>query len=103
MSDQSTSNSQPQKPSEGSPLAEADPTSLEEFFNMDPLLMSDADAEKILTKLREDWRLFVATEAAGKRPPRTKAVGELKKRPTLKDLDIDLSALGLAPPSGETK
>lgn len=55
-----------------SPLTEAQPTSLEAYFNLDPADMSDEDMDIIIAALRKDRKDFMQAEAEGKKPPRKK-------------------------------
>jgi len=60
-----------------SPLAEANPLSLEELFRLDPLKLSDADVDQIIAELRRKRALWAAAEAAPKAPRKSAAKEEL--------------------------
>lgn len=77
---------------EKSPLSEARPNSLDDFFSRDPLNLADSDIDTIVAELREQRKIWLAAEAAGaKRAPKAKG-GEAK---TLADPNITLGDLGL--------
>jgi hypothetical protein len=54
-----------------SPLAEANPLSLDELFRLDPLKLTDADVDQIIAELRRKRALWAASEAAPKAAKRT--------------------------------
>lgn len=57
-----------------SPLATANPSSLDELFSRDPLDLGDADLDRIVGELRKSRELWRKAEAEGKtRAPRPKA------------------------------
>lgn len=68
-----------------SPLAEAEPNSLQELFDKDPLNLTDPDIERIVTELRAQRDRWVKTEAK---------TGHKKKAApaniSLADLDLNL-------------
>lgn len=67
---------------EPSPLTEADPASLQELFNRDPLSLSDSDIDRIVSELRSQ-------RARWEQGQRT------KKAPAQNAVALDLSDLGL--------
>lgn len=67
---------------EPSPLQEADPASLQELFNRDPLSLTDSDIDRIVTELRAQRARWEQGQRA-KRVPAQNAVA------------LDLSDLGL--------
>lgn len=74
--------------SEPSPLAEADPMSLDELFNRTPPL-SEEDLDKIIAELKAQRERFLKADQEGKRPPRQ------PKAPKAKAPDVSLEDLGL--------
>jgi hypothetical protein len=72
---------------EGSPLLEADPASLVELFNRDPLLYTKQDEDTIIRELRKLREAYTVAEAQGKKPRAVKAKAE-KKDFSLDDLDL---------------
>lgn len=66
-----------------SPLTEAQPESLQELFDKDPLSLTDSDVEKIVTELRAARALWVKAEAKGKKVAAPKNL-------SLADLDLNL-------------
>lgn len=64
-----------------SPLAEANPDSLQELFDRDPLELTDADVERIVTELRDQRSRWVKAEAKGKKQAAPKSL-------SLADLDL---------------
>ena len=53
--------------SESSPLAEANPGSLDEFFSKDPEQLTQSDLEVLCTKLRAQREEWLKAEAGGAR------------------------------------
>lgn len=70
---------------ETSPLAQTNPKSLDELFEMDPEKLTKEDIEVIVSQMREARARFAAAEAAGKKAPLMNASG---KNLTLEDLDL---------------
>ena len=64
-----------------SPLAEAQPESLQELFDKDPLLLTDPDVERIVTELRKARDLWAVAEKKGKKVAAPKNI-------SLSDLDL---------------
>lgn len=77
-----------------SPLSEANPESLQELFDRDPLELSKQDITRIVTELRANRHHFVKEETrarkAGKKNPGGAAAKATAKRMTLDDLDLKL-------------
>ena len=71
-----------------SPLAEVNPTSLDELVSRDPLGLSDQDVETIVGALRAQREKFQALEASGKRP--TAAKTKVAATPGLSLADLGL-------------
>ncbi len=69
------------------PLLEADPSSLNELFNRDPLGLSDRDLDLIVAEQRSMRAKYEASLREGKKPKVEKAKG--------KATDIDLADLDL--------
>lgn len=74
-----------------SPLLEADPASLNELFNRDPLLLSNRDIELIVAEQRAQRARYMTSQAAGKQ---SKALKE-PKGALAKATDLSLEDLGL--------
>lgn len=66
-----------------SPLTQALPDSLSEYFNKDPALLTEHDEMIIVMALREERKRYLAGEAA-KKAKKSSAPGTL----SLDDLDI---------------
>jgi hypothetical protein len=60
-----------------SPLAEANPLSLEELFRLDPLKLTEPDIDQIIAELRRKRALWTASEAAPKAQRKSVAKDEL--------------------------
>lgn len=74
-----------------SPLSEVKEDSLNDLFMKDPLNLSEADIERVVTELRRKREQWQAAEASGaKRAP--KAIAAPKVKP---DVALDLDDLGL--------
>jgi len=73
-----------------SPLAEASPRSLDEFFSRDPLDLSDQDLDVIVAELRRQRKQFLVAEAQPKAPR-----GASKAPKTPASLALELGDLGL--------
>lgn len=72
-----------------SPLAEADPQSLNEIMNRDPLEYSRQDRDVIVAELRRMRSKWLLEEAAGKtRATKPKKEGDAKSIMTLGDLGL---------------
>lgn len=81
-------------PQEASPLAEATPTSLEDLFNKDPLLLTEQDITATVLYLRKARETFLKDEATkpkkedkGPAAPKVAKVN-LDKTLTADDLDL---------------
>lgn len=74
--------------SDPSPLAQADPASLNELFLRDPLSLSEQDLDQIVAELRAQRARLAQAQAAGKprRQTKTKAIPGQK-------IDIDMLEL----------
>lgn len=68
------------------PLAEANPESLSDLFEKDPLLLTDADIERIVSELRSARANWLQKEKVTKGNPKRAAPSNL----SLADLDIKL-------------
>jgi hypothetical protein len=76
--------------SDPSPLAQADPASLNELFLRDPLSLSEQDIDQIVAELRAQRARLAQAQAAGK--PRRQAT--TKAKATLgQKIDIDMLEL----------
>jgi hypothetical protein len=76
-----------------SPLTEADPHSLNELFERDPLQLKDPEIEFIVHALRRQRVTWEAEEAKAKskgKRPSSAAAKEAAKKITLDSLDLDL-------------
>lgn len=72
-----------------SPLLEVQPQVLQEYFDRDPLDLSDEAIDVIVTQLRQMRQRFLLAENAGKRPPRQKkAAPAPKAEVTIEDLEL---------------
>jgi hypothetical protein len=69
------------------PLLEADPSSLNELFNRDPLGLSDRDLDLIVAEQRVNRARYEASLREGKKPKAAKEAGKAK--------EIDLGELDL--------
>lgn len=69
---------------EPSPLQEADPASLQELFDRDPLSLTDSDIDRIVTELRAQRARWEQGQSA-----------RAKKAPAQNAVALDLSDLGL--------
>lgn len=74
------------------PLAEADPKSLDMFFSMDPLDMSNTDIQTIVEELRRQraqWAENEAKAAATGTTPRRAATPKPAPKPGASTMDLD--------------
>jgi hypothetical protein len=69
-----------------SPLAEANPESLQELFDKDPLQLTDPDIDRVVAELRTMRERWALTEKKGKAPPKKGLATGL----SLDDLEIKL-------------
>lgn len=69
-----------------SPLAEADPNSIQHLMDKDPLLMTNEDVEAVVTALRAGRAAFKVAEAKPKRQPKqpARALSDILDLSTLK-------------------
>lgn len=60
-----------------SPLAEANPASLQELFDLDPLRLTDNDLDRIVLALRAQRAKWEASEKTKKGKPATVTISSL--------------------------
>lgn len=78
-----------------SPLATAQPTSLDEFFSRDPLDLADQEIDVIVAEYRRQREVWAKAEAGGAKrapalpkTPAQKALAGPKTSPSLGDLGL---------------
>lgn len=74
---------------EESPLAEADPKSLDELFALDPLKLSDQQIDTIVASFRAQRKNFAVEEAEAKKDGRNVRKKAIQKV-DLDELDLDV-------------
>lgn len=79
-----------------SPLAEAEPNSLDELYYRDPLDLTDSDLDKLVKELREKRTLFVKEDKEARaqgRQRRSKIYKDAPKRGQLSLDNLGLSSI----------
>ncbi len=77
-----------------SPLAEAEPDSLDELYYKDPLDLTDSDLDKIVEDLRAKRALFVREDKEAKVQGRRRRPKTYKNAPKQGELSLD--SLGIS-------
>ena len=77
-----------------SPLAEAEAKSLDELYYEDPLKLTNADLDRIVTDLREKRALFIAEEKEAKAEGRRRRPKTYKDKPASGQLSLGDLGLG---------
>lgn len=75
------------------PLSEADPKSLDELFNEDPLNLTDSDVERLVAELRANRHLWKKEDAEAKSQDRARRPSKYK--PKVEKGKLSLADLGL--------
>jgi hypothetical protein len=82
-----------------SPLAEAEPRSLDELYAADPLSLTDSDVDKIVTDLCEKRDLWMKEEKEAGAQGRKRKTKVYKEAP--KPGELSLGGLGIIMPGQE--
>ena len=83
----------PEQQDQSSPLAEADPRSLDELFNEDPLKLTNPDIAGLVAEFRANKHKWAKEDAAAQAQGRTRRPKEYKAK--LPKGQISLSTIGL--------